>query len=368
MRKSPEDGVLRATRCQEGKIMVGFRALVLLTTASLLGASAVSAPGYDVEIADAPARPTPAGAISIMSHNIKGLPWPLAFGREDALFAIGKRLAAMRPSGAQPRIVLLQEAFCDAADVLGKAAGYRYVVTGPQVSSSQGPQSQGEAFADGAQWIKGEASGSLIDGGLAILSDYPVIRIERYAFPEGACAGYDCLAAKGVLIAWIEVPGACEPIAVVDIHLNARRSTHVASDRADRAYAWQVAAFRKFLSRMLTSDTPVIIGGDFNTGQAPARLAAVAQPLIDGTPIDGLRTVHASHGVTIGSQKEARQITGRNKDKILFRDGRRVALQPELAWVPFPVASRTPLSDHAGFVIEFSLQPRGHSRPTDALD
>lgn len=336
--------------------MIGFRTLALFATAILLGASAVSAPSYDVEQRDKSTWPAPAGALSTMSYNIKGLPWPIAVGREEAISAIGRRLAAMRSSDAQPRVVLLQEAFGDAANTLGQAAGYRFVVTGPQVSRSHDPQPLGQAFAEGAQWIKGEESGSLLNSGLAILSDYPVVRIERYAFPEGACAGYDCLAAKGVLVAWIDVPGAGEPIAVVNTHLNSRRATHVASERADRAYAWQVAAVREFLSSVLPSGAPVIFGGDFNTGRVPARVAAVAQPFIDGAQVDGLRTILANGGVVFSSQNEAQRIVGRNKDKIFLRNGTRVGLRPERAWVPFPIASQEPLSDHAGFVIDFSLE------------
>jgi endonuclease/exonuclease/phosphatase family metal-dependent hydrolase len=336
--------------------MIGFRTLVLLTAAILLGASTEPAPSYDAEQDDKPTLPAAAGTLSIMSYNIKGIPWPIAAGREEAISAIGQRLAAMRSTGAQPRVVLLQEAFGETANALGEAAGYRYVVTGPRVSSSNEPQPLGQAFSKGAQWIKGEESGSLIDSGLAILSDYPIIKIERYAFPEGACAGFDCLAAKGVLVAWIDVPGASEPIAVIDTHLNSRRSTHVASERADRAYAWQAAAVREFLSAVLPSGTPVIFGGDFNTGDVPARLAAVSQPLIDGTPTDGLRSVLVAGGVIAGSLNEAQRIVDRNKDKILFLDGSSVALRPERAWVPFPVTSRQPLSDHAGFVIDLTLE------------
>jgi len=336
--------------------MTGLRVLAIFTTATLLGASAVSSPTFDVELDHKSTWPAPAGAVSIMSYNIKGLPWPIAFGRKEAISAIGRRLAAMRSGDVQPRVVLLQEAFGDAANTLGQAGGYRFVIAGPQVSRSHEPQPLGQAFAEGAQWIKGEESGSLIDSGLAILSDYPVVRIERYAFPEGACAGYDCLAAKGVLVAWINVPGAGEPIAVVDIHLNSRRATHVASERADHAYTWQVTAVREFLSSVLPSGSPVIFGGDFNTGRVPARVAAVAQPLIDGAQVDGLRTVLTKGGVVFGSQNEAQRIVGRNKDKILFRNGTRVGLRPERAWVPFPIASHEPLSDHAGFVIDFSLE------------
>jgi endonuclease/exonuclease/phosphatase family metal-dependent hydrolase len=336
--------------------MIGFRTLALCATAILLGGSAVPAPSYDAGLADKPTWPATAGPLSIMSYNIKGIPWPVAAGREEAISAIGQRLAAMRSTGGQPRVVLLQEAFGEAANSLGEAAGYRYVVTGPQVSSSHEPQPLGQAFAEGAQWLKGEGSGSLINSGLAILSDYPIIAVEGYAFPEGACAGFDCLAAKGVLVAWIDVPGAGEPIAVVDTHLNSRRSAHVASERADRAYAWQVAAVREFLSAVLPSATPVIFGGDFNTGDVPARLAAVSQPLIEGTQIDGLHSVLNAGGVIAGSQDEAQRIVERNKDKILFRDGLSVALRPQRAWVPFPVTSQQPLSDHAGFVIDLSLE------------
>lgn len=336
--------------------MMGCRTLGLVATATLLGASAVSSPSYDAEL-DKSTWPEPAAAaFSIMSYNIKGLPWPIAFGREEAMSAIGQRLAAMRSSGAQPRVVLLQEAFGDSANALGQAAGYRFVVTGPQVSRTHGSKPLGEGFAEGAQWIKGEESGSLIDSGLAILSDYPVIRIERYAFPKGACAGYDCLAAKGVLVAWIDVPGASEPIAIVDIHLNSRRAARVGSERADRAYTWQVAAVRRFLSKVLPTGAPVILGGDFNTGRAPVRVAAVAQPVIESAQIDGLRTVLAKGGVALGSQNEAQRIVGRNKDKIFFSDGASVGLRPERAWVPFPIASREPLSDHAGFVIDVSFE------------
>lgn len=336
--------------------MIGFRTIALCATATLLSAWVVSGPSYDIKRTDISTRPAAIGAVSIMSYNIKGLPFPIALGREDAISAIGQHLGAMRTSDAQPKVVLLQEAFGDAANALGRAGGYRFVVTGPQVSSSHDPQPLGQAFAEGARWIKGEESGSQIDSGLALLSDYPVIGIERYAFPEGACAGYDCLAAKGVLVAWINVPGAGEPIAIVNTHLNSRRSTHVAGERADRAYAWQVASVRRFLARVLPSGTPVIFGGDFNTGRVPARVAAVSQPLIDGTEIDGLRTVLAEGRVIAGSQNEAQWIVDKNRDRIVVRDGARVALRPERAWVPFPVTSHEPLSDHAGFVIDFSLE------------
>jgi len=336
--------------------MVNIRALFVFAAVAVLGVSAMPSHSNDkgrVERLDWPPR---AGPLSIMSYNIKGLPWPVASGRGEAIGAIGQRLAALRSSGNQPHIVLLQEAFGNYAQVLGETAGYRFVVSGPQASASQPTQPLGQAFADGAQWIKGEESGTLTGSGLAILSDYPVVRTERYAFPAGACAGYDCLSAKGVLVAWIDVPGAGEPIAIVDTHLNSRNSTHVAVERADRAFTWQAAAVRRILASDLPPDAPVILGGDFNTGHVPRRIAAVSLPLIEGAQRDGLGSVLARGGVTSGSQGEAQLIVRRNKDRILFRDGARVALRPEQAWVPFALYSERPLSDHAGFVVDYALE------------
>ena len=54
-------------------------------------------------------------SLSVMTYNVNGLPWPVAFGREAALERIGARLAEMRRGERQPRLVLLQEAFRDDA-------------------------------------------------------------------------------------------------------------------------------------------------------------------------------------------------------------------------------------------------------------
>ena len=336
--------------------MAGLRTLAIVATAALLGGGIVAQPGNELEMPDRTGWPDRSGKISAMSYNIKGLPWPIAQGRDDALSLIGQQLSSMRSGDAQPHIVLLQEAFGDAPRSIGRTAGYRHIVMGPDASSASEVGPLGSEFQDASRWTKGEQSGSLINSGLAILSDYPVIKSRRYAFPEGACAGYDCLAAKGVLVAWVKVPGASQPVAVVNTHLNSRGSTGVPGSRADRAYAWQINAIRTFLSRALAPGTPVIFGGDFNTGQVPDRMAAVSRQLVAGNQIDGLATALSSGRVDPGSRDEARGLVERNKDKIFYRDGAIVSLRPEQAWVPFPVGTPDALSDHAGFVIDFSIE------------
>lgn len=333
------------------------RFLALLAAGVLVGAPTLLSSATNEVSTKTSAWPASVSDFSVMTYNVKGLPWPLAGDREPALVAIGHRLREMRTRGIQPRVVLLQEAFVKEAKSIGQVAGYSYMATGPTPAEIRSLPSLGSTFANGASWLKGEKSGSVIDSGLVVLSDYPIVRTRRFAFPEGACAGYDCLAAKGVVVAWIEVPGAGQPIAVANTHFNSRRSTHVPGQRADAAYAWQVAAAREFLSRTISPETPVVFGGDFNVGQIPRREKVVArQPMIGPGQTDGLPLAIARNETIPASLAEAEHIVARNKDKILSRSGSRTELEPVRAWVPFRLSTTAnPLSDHAGFVIDYRL-------------
>lgn len=294
--------------------------------------------------------------LSVMTYNVKGLPWPAGWDRGPALAAIGAKLADMRERKAQPQVVLLQEAFVDDAKAIARRAGYRHIANGPQRAPAATVPPLGREFAAEARWDRGELSGNLLDSGLVILSDYPIVKSRNFAFPQGACAGFDCLAAKGVMIAWIAVPDAPQPIAVVNTHLNSRHSTHVTSERADQAYIWQVEATRRFVSANIDQDTPVIFGGDFNTGEAPRRLSAFAQPILGANEHDGLSTALTLQDTSDPARDEAVHILRRNKDKLLSRNGSRIRLAPRRVSVPFGIQSPTArLSDHAGFVIGYAL-------------
>lgn len=309
--------------------------------------------GDAIDLANVPRN---AAGLSVMTYNVKGLPWPAAWGRAPALTAIGDRLAKMREGHSQPQVVLLQEAFTDQAKAIARQAGYRHIAFGPQQAPAADAGPLGKGFAAAARWDRGERSESLLDSGLVILSDYPIVRSRNFAFPQGACAGFDCLAAKGVMVAWIAVPDAPQPIAIVNTHLNSRRATHVPSERADQAYVWQVGATRRFIARNIDRDTPVIFGGDFNGGKAPRRLSALAQPMLGEAEQDGLSTALILRGIPDSTRDEAAEILKRNKDKLLSRNGREIGLAPRRVSVPFGIRSQTaPLSDHAGFVIEYAM-------------
>jgi endonuclease/exonuclease/phosphatase family metal-dependent hydrolase len=293
--------------------------------------------------------------LSVMTYNVQGLPWPAAWGRAPALVAIGNRLAQMRERGSQPQVVLLQEAFTGHAKAIAREAGYRHIAIGPQQAPAAAAP-LGETYAAEARWDRGERSESLLDSGLMILSDYPIVQSRNFAFARGACAGFDCLSAKGVMIAWIAVPGAPQPIAIINTHLNSRRAAYVGSERADQAYVWQVDATRRFVAENIDQDMPVIFGGDFNAGKAQRRRTALAPPMLDASERDGLSQSLTLPGTPTSTRDEVTRILKRNKDKLIARNGSRIGFAPRHVSVPFGIQPpAAPLSDHAGFVIEYAM-------------
>lgn len=220
--------------------------------------------------------PADAG-LSVLTYNVEGLPWPIRSGREDALGGIAMRLRLLRSSGRQPHVVLLQEAFTDAARRIGADAGYRYISHGPEADAAgEAPASaRDRAFHDERSLWKGERSGKLLGSGLEILSDYPILAVHRQPFPAHACAGYDCIANKGMVMAIVAVPGQPTPVAMVNVHLNARRASGVSRARSLYAYREQVDAIDAFLRRHAPEGMPLIVAGDFNIGQDRDRRAYV---------------------------------------------------------------------------------------------
>src|SRR5688572_28767412 len=146
-------------------------------------------------------------SLSILIYNVADLPWPLASDRDDALRRIGEELFALRRAGNAPDIVLLQEAFTDRSDEIRARAGYGFAARGP--ARGEAPRNPGKAndFRAGRNFWKGEKLGKVVGSGLVALSDYPFVEVVRRPFRRHDCAGYDCLAAKGMLLVRVQVPG-----------------------------------------------------------------------------------------------------------------------------------------------------------------
>lgn len=314
------------------------------------------------------------GTLSVLTYNVKGLPWPVALGRDAALEQIATRLRALRRTGRAPQIVVLQEAFTAEAQSIGSAAGYRYIVSGPGAANagSQAMTPADRAYASGAHWWKGETEGKYVGSGLQILSDYPVRAVHRMAFPSFACAGFDCLANKGLLLARVEIPGMKIPIDVLTTHLNSRRASHVDDARSIYAYRNQVASLTRFIRANHDPRFPLIAAGDFNVGSAIARrqilLAdahgrwAVAEPVRDA-----LGQFRQQGGILAG---DAAFSFRRARDWQFYADG--AAAQLSLTGIDVLFGhdlSSAMLSDHVGYVARYQFGTRNFAmgKPAPAI-
>lgn len=328
-----------------------LRPRTLLALGGLLGSVSFAQPTAAPVAASVLARaPALAGDFSVLTYNVKGLPWPVATGRTEPLRLIGERLAQMRAAGRQPTVVVLQEAFVDEAKAIGEIAGYRYRAHGPLARDDSAAQ-----VAHKRTWYRGETLGTVLDSGLVLLSDVPLSDLERHSFPAGSCGGYDCLAAKGVLLATLTFPGG-RKVTVATTHMNARGASGIPAREADAAYAREAEALRAVLSRR-AGEVPMVIAGDFNRGQWPTRTTvldrAVASINGGNAPVEGLRAVMAREPAGFGASGDARWIRWRARDlQFVIEGGRKVV--PVAAAVPFGTEpDGSTLSDHHGFTVAY---------------
>jgi endonuclease/exonuclease/phosphatase family metal-dependent hydrolase len=212
--------------------------------------------------------------LSVLIYNVEGLPWPARRNRGPALDRIGDELARLRAAGQAPDIILLQEVFTRRAQRIADRAGYRNVIPGPAAGDARRMASArlAPAFVANARRIKGERGPKLLGSGLMILSDFPVMSATAQPFSRRACAGYDCLANKGTMLARIWVPGMPTPLDVFTTHMNSQDAAGVDLERAHAAHRYQTDESAQFLDAARNGANPLIFGGDFNMRRAPGRL------------------------------------------------------------------------------------------------
>lgn len=355
--------VPRTPSRRQGAFALLLIAIVLL----LLGTRGAARSNASFSPAD---HPTESG-LSVMTYNVEGLPWPIRWGRANALADIGERLGAMRAEGRQPKVVLLQEAFSDDARAIRAASGYRYAAFGPASGDAGSPatSSADRAFQAESGFLKGERSGKLLDSGLIILSDYPILSVRRAAFPDYACAGYDCLANKGMVMAVVAPPGAPGPIAIVNLHLNSKKASGVSLDRANAAFRRQVAAVDAFLNASIAPDMPVIVAGDFNIGRNAERRAIVESMLArqrDGRPRDAFSLcLEARRACDGGRAPDALLSRARAKDWQFMLPGADSDWAVSRIATPFGrEADGSMLSDHVGYTAYLELAKQGDDQPS----
>ena len=301
--------------------------------------------------------------LRVMTYNVGGLPWPVKRDRTRELTAIGDRLAAMRGRDEAPDVVVLQEAFTANARAIAARAGYRHVAYGPQ-SDEEVPGDPNRPMPDRYRW-RGEGLGAWLSSGLVLMSDYPIVGIQRSAYPRNACAGYDCLSNKGVLLARIAVPGIGLPVEIMTTHMNAgSRATRTPALHANEAYVRQMAALDQFLARHADPRLPMIVAADLNLRADKRRISALRNSSTRWRKVAGDGDIPAVVAVCDRPSMPCRPGLGlgsiagkkRNNDWQLAFASDRVSVRPIAAAIRFmPDPARRVLSDHQAVMVDYRL-------------
>jgi len=301
--------------------------------------------------------------LRVLTYNVEGLPWPIRTSdRGRALRRIGERLGELRANGRAPHVVLLQEAFIRAVRDLIAAAGYPNFVRGPDADAVP-PASSGSVPAElrrNRKLLRGEAAGKWIGSGLYILSDFPILAKDARPFSRAACAGWDCMANKGILRAYIRVPGLPAPLQVVTSHLNSRGDAGVSRARSRAAHKAQAKELHSALRRQSGPGMATILGGDFNTKGAPQRFEHFAG---DGQLPIVRRICARERRCSVSLPLEGERPWLGAQDLQGFLAPSSIAIRPVEAEIIFE-AGKGPdrLSDHDAYMVTYELRWRPGSR------
>ncbi|MFB7949400.1 sphingomyelin phosphodiesterase [Kitasatospora phosalacinea] len=240
------------------------RATAALVAAAALvtSAQAVTAAAAHAETAYAETAPATVAPLDVLSYN--------TFLMSTSLYPNwGQAQRAQAIAGADffrgHDVVVLQEAFDNAAsDALAAKAADAYPYRTPVVGRST---SGWDATSGGYSGATPE------DGGVLLLSRWPILRREQYVF-EDAC-GADWWSNKGFVYAQINVNG--QLTHVVGTHLQST-DPGCANGQAADVRAKQLRAVRAFLdAKRIPAQEPVVLAGDLNIdshgGEYPALLA-----------------------------------------------------------------------------------------------
>jgi endonuclease/exonuclease/phosphatase family metal-dependent hydrolase len=203
--------------------------------------------------------------LTVLTYNVAGLPFPARGDTRRGMKSI-ERAWDNEFAEEPPDVTLLQEAFVPSATRLASRVGYRNVLRGPRRLDKPNPRPESAAkeFRQQRRLIKGERWFTLMGSGLVAATDLAVVRKVSQPFGRHSCAGYDCLANKGVMLIEIDIPGMPEPLFVLNTHLNSRRASGVKDERSLYAYRRQVMEIMELLDREWGGRGPLVWAGDLN--------------------------------------------------------------------------------------------------------
>ncbi len=296
---------------------------------------------------------TERATLSVLTYNIEGLGWPARSGRAAQLREIGARLSAMRAAGTAPDIVMVQEMFSGPAKKAIMATGYPAIAAGPRRTTRQSKSTR-ERLPGRSQLLLGELGIHLTGGGLAIASRYPIVQVATRAYGRRSCAGKDCLANKGIMLARIAMPGVPVPIDLYNTHMNSRGASGASPERSLAAHGRQAQEASEFMLDTHEDRYPLVLGGDFNMRHSEERWENFAIQ-------HALSVVHRDcaqpdSGCDVRLSWDNDEPWMDTQDLQLFWQGQTVAIRPMRVEAMFDGGASGPrLSDHDGFLVTYEL-------------
>lgn len=294
--------------------------------------------------------------ISVLIYNVEGLPWPARKNRKEKLLQIGAELKRLRDSGEGPDVVMLQEAFTKSAVEIAKTSGYENVVAGPARSFKR--QEEGaeipREFKKKRKRFRGERFGKFLDSGIYILTDHTVVSYAKDPFSRRACAGFDCLANKGILFARIQLEGVPEALDLFTTHMNSQKASGVKITRANQAHEYQVDEISIFLDAYRDKNNPFVFAGDFNMGNNLSRLLYFTYKQPHNIVRHYCTVIVQDCDVEMSWDGDAPWLD--TQDLQFFGKGKNVNLRPIHVQAVFDEESAAgKLSDHDGYLVTYRL-------------
>jgi len=314
--------------------------------------------------------------ISVLTYNIAALPYPIGCGktsrltdekgklipiacnRKKAVYAIANALAELRAQGDEPDVVLLQEAFLPEVSEIAGIAGYPNWVAGPGVEDT-GPrysERASEAFIENRSFWKGEKWGKRQPSGLLIISNFQIVEHLNFPFYEWECAGYDCLANKGVALARLHISGMPDLLGVITAHYNSKAASGVPLARAHEAHRLQVDAALEFLRTTSNFELPAIWGGDMNMRRSEERLIYFVDQTKGGLNEVSSYCIENPENCELNITDKSDQPWFQTQDLQGWSDGIQVSVEPiRMEEVFDQSVDGKMLSDHSGFLVIYRL-------------
>lgn len=310
--------------------------------------------GVGPTIATSPDGKARTATLKVLTYNIEGLGFPARSGRGPHLAEIGRRLSAMRAKGTGPDLVLFQEMFSGAAKKAVADSGYPAIAPGPR-RTTRPVDSTREKLPGKGKLKRGELGIRFQGSGLAIASRFPIITSDVRAFGARSCAGFDCLANKGVLMARVFVPGLPTPIDVYNTHMNARGASRTPHARNLAAHDRQALEASEFIDRTHDDNYPVVFGGDFNMRNSEPRWE-------NFTRYQSMTLVHRvciepASGCDVKMSWDGDAPWMDTQDLQFFYSGHRATIRPIRVEAMFDGSPDSPvLSDHDGYLVTYVIE------------